>query len=133
MRKRKTSIKMKKAIIEKFIIIFLLIFIVSINKANSSEDYPIVKYQPNKRDIFRSPFDALDEMPAVAVKTEIVLPKMSLEGFTWGYEPRAIINTQVVKKGDKILGAEVLEIKKEGVILIYQGKVFTLRPARYWP
>ncbi len=126
---------MKKSQIEKLgIFPFLLIFIFIGSswvyaEAEKKIDYPTVEYQPSKRDPFRSPLDILEtETPPPSVETEITLPQMSLQGFTWGYQPRAIINNQVVKKGDRISGAEVLEIRKEGVILIYQGKIFTIRP-----
>lgn len=115
---------------------FLLIFIFISSswvyaEAEKKIDYPTVEYQPVKRDPFRSPLDVLDiEVVPETVETEIALPQMSLQGFTWGYQPRAIINNQVVQKGDRISGAEVLEIRKEGVILIYQGKIFTIRPKR---
>ncbi|MCD6575426.1 general secretion pathway protein GspB [Candidatus Aerophobetes bacterium] len=93
-------------------------------------DYPTIEYQPAKRDVFRSPLDIVGaEIPTTA-REEAILPQMNLQGWTWGYEPRAIINNQVVQKGDRISGAEVLEIRKEGVILIYQGKVFTIRPKK---
>ncbi|MCD6094131.1 MAG: general secretion pathway protein GspB [Candidatus Omnitrophica bacterium] len=128
---------LKKLQIEKLGIFPLLLIFIFIGfsrvyaEAEKKIDYPTVEYQPIKRDPFHSPLDILDKevMPEPA-ETEITLPQMSLQGWTWGYEPRAIINNQVVKKGDKISGAEVLEIRKEGVILIYQGKVFTIRPKK---
>lgn len=100
-------------------------------KTREKFDYLTIKYQPIERDPFRSPLDILKtEMSTTATETEIKLPTMNLQGWTWGYQPRAIINDQVVEKGDKVSGAEVLEIRKEGVILIYQGKVFTVRSKR---
>lgn len=111
-KKKKEKKKIEKNIEEKF-------------------DYPAVEYQPIERDPFRSPLDIVGaEMPITTTGTEINLPAMNLQGWTWGYQPRAIINNQVVKKGDKISGAEVLEIRKQGVVLIYQGKVFTVRPKK---
>ena len=128
---------LKKLQIEKLGIFPLLLIFIFIGfswvyaETEKKLDYPTVEYQPIKRDPFHSPLDILDkEVMPEPVETEITLPQMSLQGWTWGYEPRAIINNQVVQEGDKISGAEVLEIRKEGVILIYQGKVFTIRPKK---
>ncbi len=97
-------------------------------KKDKPVDYPTVEYQiVDKGDPFCSPLDILEMGLPSSNVGKVALPRMNLHGFTWGYEPRAIINDQVVRKGDSISGAEVLEIKKEGVILIYQGKVFTVK------
>ncbi|RKY39241.1 MAG: hypothetical protein DRP75_02680 [Candidatus Omnitrophota bacterium] len=96
-------------------------------KQTKEPTYPQVNYQMSKRDLLRSPLDILEKKMPPPEQEKVVLPPMELQGYTWGYEARAIINNQVVKKGDRILGAKVLEIRKEGVVLLYKGKIFTLR------
>jgi len=51
------------------------------------------------------------------------LPELTLQGLVWGgVFPQAIINNQLVKIGDLIGEAEVVEIEKEGVTLLYDEK-----------
>lgn len=62
-------------------------------------------------------------------KEEVIsLPALHVQGMVWGADPvKAIINNQVVGKGDIILEAEILDIKKDGVYLLYKGKEFVVR------
>ena len=89
----------------------------------------------NLRDPFQSPF----EMRLIAIEEEeeqrpvepigYDLPHFSVQGMVWGTQmPQAIINNSVVKVGETIAGAEVLDIRKEGVYLLYQGRQYILRP-----
>jgi type II secretory pathway component PulC len=62
---------------------------------------------------------------------EITLPSLVVSGLIWGGNiPQAIINGKILKEGDTVEGAEILEIKKEGVIIIYKGKEFTIPVVR---
>lgn len=90
----------------------------------------------NLRDPFRSPF----EMRLIAIDQEEEqgpvqpighdLPHLSVQGMIWGTGmPQAIINNSVVKVGQTISEAEILDIRKEGVYLLYQGRQYILRPA----
>lgn len=57
----------------------------------------------------------------------IVLPKLAISGVVWGSSsPQAIINGKILKKGDIIEEAEILEIGKQGVVVLYKGRQFTL-------
>jgi len=63
--------------------------------------------------------------------TEVVrLPSLTVQGVMWGTDsPRAIINKQVVVKGDVLPeGIEVLDISKAGIKVLYREKIFTLLP-----
>lgn len=83
------------------------------------------------RDPLRSPWEIKEEAPtAPVVEEEIVsLPSFSVQGMAWGAEPaKAIINEQVLGKGDTILDAQVLDIKKDGIHLLYKGKEFIIKP-----
>ena len=72
-----------------------------------------------------------------SVKTEepvvqevIIPPSLTIQGIIWGGNiPRAIVNGQVVAKGDSLPeGVEILDISKGFVKVIYHGKIFTLHP-----
>ncbi len=65
--------------------------------------------------LFRDPFSKNTEKSAP--KTEDTpSSKLVLKGVFWSAgNPQALINGQVVKIGDKVRGAEVIDIKKEGV------------------
>ncbi len=55
------------------------------------------------------------------------LPSLTLQGLVWGGDfPQAIINNRVVKIGDIIGEAEVADIGKEGVVVIYAKKKYKL-------
>ena len=52
---------------------------------------------------------------------------LTVQGLVWGGAvPQAIINNKVVNMGDVIEGAEVIEISKNGVILLYKNRRYTL-------
>lgn len=54
-------------------------------------------------------------------------PSFTVQGVVWGGAfPQAIIDENVVKVGDKIKEAEVLEINKDKIKLFYKGKAFFL-------
>lgn len=54
-------------------------------------------------------------------------PSLSLTGIIWGYgRPAALINNRIVKEGDLIEGAEVLEIRQNEVKLNFGGQELSL-------
>ncbi|NOX98066.1 MAG: general secretion pathway protein GspB [Nitrospirae bacterium] len=72
---------------------------------------PFVYDRKGKRD----PFIPLEE-----TEKGTKLAWLSLEGILWKPEkPLAIINDQIVSKGDIVQGAEVIKIKEDGVTLRY--------------
>jgi len=72
---------------------------------------PFIYDRKGKRD----PFIPLEE-----TEKGTKLAWLSLEGILWTPErPLAIINDQIVSKGDIVQGAKVINIKKEGVTLRY--------------
>lgn len=55
------------------------------------------------------------------------LPTLTVQGLVWGGKfPQAIINNKVVKIGDIIEGAQVANIEKGGVRLLFKGKNYSL-------
>lgn len=67
----------------------------------------------------------------VGLKSEArKLPQLTIQGIIWGSTlPQAIVNNKVVKVGDILDGAEVTEINKEGVILLFAGVSYKLTTA----
>lgn len=60
-------------------------------------------------------------------KEEISLPALTVKGVIWGGRfPQAILNDTVVREGDRIEEAKVLEISKDEIKLEFKGKVFIL-------
>jgi len=51
-------------------------------------------------------------------------PQLEISGIIEEKEPLAVVNDKVVKRGDSIGGAQVIEITKDGVKFRYQGEVF---------
>lgn len=79
------------------------------------------------RDPFQSPFELEEGLPTATSKADV--SNLEVQGMVWGSTaPQAIINNTVVKIGDVIDGAQVLDIRKEGVYLLYMGKQLILRP-----
>lgn len=55
------------------------------------------------------------------------LPALTVQGLLWGgVFPQAIINNKVVKEGDKIEGATIKEINKEGVTVHFANSEYKL-------
>lgn len=51
------------------------------------------------------------------------LPPLSIQGLIWGGNfPQAIVNEQVVKIGDTINEVRIVDIKKEGLVVSFQGQ-----------
>lgn len=80
---------------------------------------PFIYDSQGKRDPL-VPLAGLEEGPKLAW--------LSLEGIFWDpASPMAIINDKIVGEGDKIEGAEVVEIKEDRVILRYGEEQSILR------
>lgn len=95
-----------------------------------------VKYtSQHLRDPFQSPFEMI-QMDIGSGEPEATigygLPHLQVQGMIWGSEtPQAIINNTVVKVGEVIEDAEILDIRKEGVYVLYKEKRYILRPAMF--
>lgn len=89
----------------------------------------LAEYAPSelpKRDLKwgRDPFG----LGKFMVKGEEGLVRLALNGIVWdGENPYAIINDEIVKKGDTIDGNIVVEIREESVILDDGLEQFTLK------
>ncbi|MFH1858062.1 MAG: hypothetical protein ABH845_04080 [Candidatus Omnitrophota bacterium] len=83
------------------------------------------------RDPTRSPLFVKPASEEAKPTVDIVrLPLLSIQGIIWGGDsPRAIIDGQVVAKGEILPeGVEILDISNAGIKVLYRGKIFTLNP-----
>lgn len=55
------------------------------------------------------------------------MPELTVQGLVWGSSmPQAIINDKVFKLGDSIEGAKIVEINREGVVLVRGNNKYKL-------
>ncbi len=81
------------------------------------------------RDPFQTPFEKKYSAGSGTAPEswEASLGYLKLQGVIWGGSfPQAIVNNRVVKIGDAIEGALVVDINKYGVVLFLNGKQYTL-------
>jgi len=104
---------------------------------SDNEEIAVREPVPYTAATFRDPFvpvsAAMEVKPqagaAKTTTTVVSLPDMVLQGMVWGGSfPQAIINGRVVKIGDQVSGAEVLDITKEGVLFLYGNNRCLLTP-----
>lgn len=88
------------------------------------------------RDPFQSPFEPeeapyrLKPEPELPKPIKAPLPGLEVQGMIWSSKmPQAIINNTVLRIGDVIEGAEISDIRKEGIYILYEGNEYLLRPA----
>ena len=92
---------------------------------------PVVKYEAkDTRDPFQD-YLAKKSAPGVEVKTvdqaAAIVNAMKVQGIIWGGRfPQAIIDNKVVKAGDAIGEARVVEIKKDGITLLVGDRNYTI-------
>ena len=129
---------MKKCLAKKAIFIFgslsILLLILAGNLVNAqsrpkSLSLKTVEYTSRDlRDPFKSPFEmAKGELPESTMGAG--LSHLKVQGMVWNsVMPQAIINNTVIKIGELIEGAEILDIRKEGIYVLYEGRLYILRP-----
>jgi hypothetical protein len=116
----------KKALVFIFVIVALLlsrpeaIFSQTAKTVNKELKYFGVNY----RDPFLS---FIPEEKKESRVEKVTPPDLKLQGIVWGADrPQAIINNTVLTKGDKILGAQIIDIEKKGVVFVYKEEQFFL-------
>ena len=92
---------------------------------------PKAKYSAKGlRDPFKTPFEnkyLVSAGPITPDSAGGALSLLKLQGVIWGGKfPQAIINGKVVKIGDTIDRALVVDITKDGVVLFLDGKQYSL-------
>lgn len=96
----------------------------------TEEEFKKVEYtSQNLRDPFINPFEIIEEETGTAPAVEIDLSNFHVQGMVWNTnKPQAVINNNVVEKGDMIDGAEILEIRRDGVYVLFDGRQYILKP-----
>lgn len=129
---------MKKSLSKKrffylwlFVVILLLLssFLLEAQvKAKKSGAKEVEYTSQDLRDPFRSPFE-MEKVLDKGVAPEAGLSQLQVQGMVWSSKmPQAIINDTVVRIGEVIEGAEILDIRKEGIYVLYQGRQYIIRP-----
>lgn len=103
-------------------------------KSNQHFDFksyqPLVKMDMEEVLKYRDPFRIFEENPKPPQKQvqkkpvkKKVSPELKLQGIIWDEnQPNAIINGEIVEKGDQILGYTVHEVRKDRVVLERNGR-----------
>jgi hypothetical protein len=88
-------------------------------------EVPQVEYTAdNLRDPFEvEPIEEEDKVVSPPIASQPPLPSLNIQGIIWGSElPQAIINNQVVKIGDVVQGARIVDISQAGITVFYNGR-----------
>ncbi len=86
----------------------------------------------------RDPFSSV--IPEIAVESPIeerpvekipeipvFPPELNVQAVVWGSPvPQAVINGEILRIGDTIDGAKITNITREGIDIIYKGRIFNL-------
>ena len=77
-----------------------------------------------EKEITKAQEVTIEGAPVEEVKLEL-----NVQGMVWNSDkPEAIIEGQVFQLGDEIREAKIIEITKDGVKLLYKGKIITAKP-----
>lgn len=81
-----------------------------------------------KSETLRDPFRGLKIEAEPKQKGEPKpLPTLTVQGIVWGGNfPQAIINNRVVRIGDTVDGAQVVDISKDNIIVEFEGRKYNL-------
>ena len=65
------------------------------------------------------------------VEEEVVekkpLPQLTIQGLIWGGNfPQAIVNNKVLRVGDSIEDARIVDINRDGLVLYFEGQQYNL-------
>jgi hypothetical protein len=101
------------------------------NNASAVSQIPRVEYSAVS---FRDPFKSFlgeDKGPGTGLAQADLaskpLPDLKVQGIIWGGSfPQAIINNKVVKVGDTIDNARIIEINKDGIEVFYGNRQYNL-------
>jgi len=81
---------------------------------------PVQNYKKGES---RDPFHGLIDESAAKGGVETAMPTLTVQGVVWGTSlPQAIINGQVMKIGDTIEKARIIDINKDGVVIFFGGR-----------
>ena len=84
------------------------------------------------RTSFRTPDQprpVTEDVSQPKLKPVVTAPNLNISGLVWNSNrPQAIINGQVVSIGDTVNDVKIMNIKKTGVEVSYQGVTMTIKP-----
>lgn len=84
---------------------------------------------PSKNPLMKAAIEKYQAQKGEKPAEEVTLPPLSIQGIIWDVAtPQAIIDDKVLKIGDTVKEAKVVDIKKEGVVLLFQDKKFFVKP-----
>lgn len=74
----------------------------------------------------RDPFKGASQ-EGLARMVNATAPTLEIQGIIWGGRlPQAIVNNKVVKVGDTVQEARIIDINKEGVTVFFGGAQYTI-------
>ncbi len=116
---------MKNNTLKYIICLFVLCFAAACPLAKSHA----VEYTSQAlRDPFQSPFERVLP-PGADIAVNPALAKYKVQGMVWDSQrPQAIINDVVLNIGDVFEGIEILNIRREGIYVLYEGNRSILKP-----
>lgn len=87
-------------------------------------------------DNYRDPFmpqikkeEKKKEADSSAAASQSAPPEFNVQGMVWRSDnPQAIIDGQILRIGDEIKDARVIDISKDGVKFLFRGKIITAKP-----
>jgi hypothetical protein len=104
-----------------------------VNEQMEQAIHPKVEYKADElRDPFRIPPALISQemdisLPAKTAEENKRIPSLRLQGVIWGGSiPLVIIKDKILKIGDTIEDCRILEINKDGVVIFYIDKKYTL-------
>ena len=126
--------------VAKIIIFFFTIIFLSLLKLETaipesgpenSLESAVVYDAEGLKDPFKPPEIKKEaQLPAKVSKQQepkiVTPPSLIIQGIVWGGSlPQAIINQKIVKIGDTLEGARIIDIKKDGVTIAFQDQQFS--------
>ncbi len=98
-----------------------------------AQEEPVVEFKPQKaKDPFRKAVGKeaeakKEEVVVPIVKPERPLPQFTVQGIFWGGRyPQAIIDDVVVKVGDTVKEAVIVDISRDGITVSFDNKLHTI-------
>ena len=122
------------ATITFFITLSITVFFIVLTFADAPESSVLRQKVEYKAELLRDPFLSpivKDIAKAGGAKTSGVAqkkaPSLKIQGIIWGGRfNQAIINNKVVKIGDTVEGARIINIDRQKIIVSFEGEQYTL-------
>lgn len=101
--------------------------------AEESKEVQVIKPVIGRpKTAFQQPRQILQDKPLIEknpTAPAVTLPELKVSGLIWNSNrPQAIINDQVVDLGDTVNSAKIIDIRKDGIDVLYRGQQSTINP-----